>query len=126
MNNKIPEHKLNDAWKSGYCQIAIEQMASTEDTFAGSLQRQVFMESHVSECGRCYLANVLKTIEYAVAVRLGDDTKLAFMLGKDVSKAPGFKEELLSELRKAPASLLEFVKDTATARAGTTYKGSTA
>jgi hypothetical protein len=85
--------KLNDIWRSGYCEETVEagRFYAREPA-----KRVEWLRAHLPNCPACEYANTMKGVEARVAEKIGLLDK--FNRGEDVHRSPGFKEGLQQEM----------------------------
>jgi hypothetical protein len=55
----LPNEKVNQVWRSGFCKEIVVFVAQTEDSPEGSKQRVVYPERHIRSSRDCRFANEL-------------------------------------------------------------------
>ena len=100
MQRKTRAQKLNDVWRSGYCEETVE---AGRRFATDAAKRVAFLQEHVGSCDVCQFANIMKNVEHRTAIAVGVED--AFHAGEDVHRSPGFSQALkeqVSELLNNP------------------------
>lgn len=87
--------KLNDIWRSGYCEETVEMGRFYANDPA---KRVAWLRTHIQTCPACEYANVMKGVEAKVAEKLGVLAK--FNRGEDIHRSPGFQDALREEMNE--------------------------
>ena len=94
---RVPKHKLDGIWRSGYCRATVEHARKT-DAITGSAVRIAWLRTHIPQCQDCHFAAVLKAAEGQLAARIGPRAYVAFLAGtQDTTAALGYSDDLLRE-----------------------------
>ena len=87
----LSKYKINDIWRSGYCQKTVEHAKNTAPGPAGSYERVAYLSEHAPGCLDCRCADILKQIESEAAAAMGAGFHELFRHGGDVADFPAFR-----------------------------------
>lgn len=92
----MPDHKLDQMYWMGYCDESIRFAASASDD---AEKRIRYLRQHLAECSDCRRANLLKNVDYQVAVILGCVPE--WEAGGDIMNRDGYHDILRVVLQAA-------------------------
>jgi len=64
------QQKISDAWERGYCKDSVSALSTIGFGPENKSARISYIRSHIHECERCKMANMVKGIEGEIADRL--------------------------------------------------------
>lgn len=97
------ERKLQEVWRSGYCEVTVEVTRASMAAGGGGADRRIaHLQDHIRDCKDCLYAASLKNIEMRTAEMIGGDAVLAFLRGDDITNLPGFSEAFARAWASSP------------------------
>ncbi|MAG64669.1 MAG: hypothetical protein CMK74_02175 [Pseudomonadales bacterium] len=98
----LSKKKMQDMWRGGFCKEVILLCRDTPNNPGGAAQRVHLLSEHIQQAGcvDCGNATYLKNVEFEIAEKMGPDAVQLFFNGGDVTKLPGYTENICASVLK--------------------------